>query len=112
VGNFDSATDPYPALAVTDQANRRLLVLRGRSDGTFSAATTVATIAAPGSFASDLSVVVANLNSDADPDLVVAESVTIGGVSSRVLVLLGSTRAPFTGPPAVPTRPPLYPGPL
>jgi VCBS repeat-containing protein len=103
VGNFDSDTDPYPDLAVTDQANRRLLVLRGRSDGTFSAATTVATIAAPGSFASDLSVVVANLNSDADPDLVVAESVTIGGVSSRVLVLLGSTGATFTAPAAVPT---------
>jgi len=92
VGNFNGDTDTYPDLAVADQLTGDILVLRGRNDGTFSAATRVATVAEPGSVA------VANLNSDTDPDLVVAEHVTLSSNLSRVLVLLGSTGATFTTP--------------
>jgi VCBS repeat-containing protein len=90
VGDFNG--DTYPDLAVADQQTGDILVLRGGNGGTFSAATTVATVAEPGS------VVVANLNSDTDPDLVVAEHVTQSSNPSRVLVLLGSTGATFTTP--------------
>ena len=92
VGNFNGDTDTYPDLAVADQSTGDILVLRGGNGGTFSAATRVARVAEPGSVA------VANLNSDADPDLVVAEHLTIGSNLSKVLVLLGSTGATFTTP--------------
>ena len=93
VGNFNGDTDTYPDLAVADQSTGDILVLRGRNDGTFiRPADRVATVAEPGS------VVVANLNGDTDPDLVVAEHVTLSSNPSRVLVLLGSTGATFTTP--------------
>jgi Flp pilus assembly secretin CpaC len=87
VHNNGSTTTSIQDIAVTDQANNRVLVLIGNGDGTFKAPVSYPTGVAPDAL------VAQDFDGDGDPDLAVVNQGD-GATNSTVSVLLGNKPNP------------------
>jgi type II secretory pathway component GspD/PulD (secretin) len=90
VHNNDATTTTIQDIAVTDQANNRVLILIGNGDGTFKAPVSYPTGVAPDALMAE------DFDGDGDPDLAVVNQGD-GVTNSTVSVLLGNKPTPGGG---------------